>query len=60
MSKRQPKTVPQWTYDEMIDWCEAYVLKEFINRGGVGLHNSIITVLNIAEQWFGAQKKEGK
>ena len=59
MTTRQ-KPLEHWSYEELVEYAEAFILKSFITEGGKGFHASIWTMLSVAIDWQRKQIKKGK
>lgn len=52
MAKRKLKPdFADWDYNKLVEYVEAYLLKQFITEGGKGLHNAVFSMLQLAIQW---------
>ena len=58
--KRDKPQLATWDFNKLVEYSEAYILKEFINEGGKGFHFAVWRMLELAMVWEKYQPKRRK
>ena len=51
MAKKLKPQLADWEYSKLVDYADAYILKQLITEGGKGFHQAVWSMLDLAIQW---------
>jgi len=57
MAKKLKPQLADWEYSKLVDYADAYILKQLITEGGKGFHQAVWNMLNLAIEWEKIQKE---
>jgi len=51
MPKKLKPQLADWEYSKLVDYADAYILKQLITEGGKGFHQAVWSMLILAIEW---------